>query len=722
MTNSCDELISQVLTQDPSANCALIKKAYDFAVKYHGDQLRESGEPYYQHPIEVAKIVATIKLDLYSVVAALLHDTIEDTTLTIDIIREEFGEKVALLVDGVTKLTKIQFQPDHIRQVENFRKLLIAISQDIRVLIIKLADRLHNMRTIQYLSDDKKHRIATETMEIYAPLAERIGIQEIKLELHDRAFKVLHPSMYDAIVAKLEAMVDNKEQLISKILEELCAALASLKIEFKIFGRQKTPFSIWMKMQYKNISFDQLADIMAFRIIVNNLLECYQVLGVIHSAFQMIPDQFQDFISTPKNNGYQSLHTVVIGPDQRRIEIQIRTQEMHEIAEWGLAAHWRYKQQLDPSGGEGKRYKWIKDLLVILEQSGDPTELWENTKMAMHYDQVFCFTPRGELIALPINATPVDFAYMLHSDVGNRCVGALINGKMATLKTILKNGDQVDIMTSITSHPSPSWESFVATGKARSEIRKFIRSQRRDEYLILGKNILEKEAKKFSIDFDKMNFKKIISRFGKNTVEEFFCSIGEGSIPRSQFVSLLFDVSSVENKTDFNKEIQNITSKNKANSGKTKNLLHEHCISGIEDGVAVYFAGCCYPVFGDPIIGIIHTAKGVMIHKVECTNGQKVSNPQNRVENLSWNKAYTDTPCLARLKAIVLKEVGSLAFITTAMAKAQIEVINLKVISMNQDCFEILIDVSVGNQTKLENVLTSIRVGKFVNSITRVKA
>ena len=728
MSISCEDLISQVCSYDSTMDVIKIRKAYNYAVKYHGSQVRESGEPYYQHPVEVAMIIATMKLDISSILAAILHDTIEDTDLTLEEIEQEFGEEVARLVNAVTKLTKIEFQPDYVRQAENFRKLFLAMSDDIRVLIIKLADRLHNMRTIGCLaSAEKRHRISVETMEIYAPLAERLGIQEIKLELHDTAFKILNPAIHSSIVTRLDELSNNEQDLLDEITLELQNILYEfLDFPFHISGRRKTPFSIWMKMKHKNVGFEQLADIMAFRIVVSDLLECYKVLGIIHSSFQMIPDQFQDFISTPKNNGYQSLHTVVIGPKKQRIEIQIRTSSMHEIAEWGVAAHWSYKQHQTPAESEGKQYKWIKDLLDILEQNNDPEEFLKSTKMAMHYDQVFCFTPKEELIALPLNATPIDFAYMVHSDIGNRCVGALVNGKIAPLKTALKNGDQVEIITSITGKPSSAWENFIVTGKARSEVRKFVRNQRKEEFVAIGKTSIEKELKTSGIEFEKINLKKLMKKFGRNNSEDLYCGVGEGSISKSQLLEAIVG----DFKRDLGREMQQNDisllqfkkykkSELKDKEGKTK---EDDNITGLVQGMVTNFAGCCSPIFGDSIVGIIHTATGVTIHKNDCANVKKISQEKEKIVQLSWNKSKKNIESIARLKIILTNEIGSLAFVTSAMAQAHVNIVNFRIANRNQDFFELLVDLTVNNQSELNSVISSLRSGKFVTSVERSRS
>ena len=477
------ELVELVKSYDPDADEDALNRAYVFAMKKHGAQLRESGDPYYSHPIEVAGILTKFKLDSASISAALLHDTVEDTDTTVEEVRQLFGDQVASLVDGLTKLAMIELKSTNSKQAENFRKLLLAMSDDVRVLLIKLADRLHNMRTLHFCKPEKRQRIARETLDIYAPLAERIGMQEIKSELEEIAFAELHKEAHDSIVARLNFLREKDNNIIPKIISQLEKDMSDNDIKAVITGREKTPYSIWRKMQQKNASFEQLSDIMAFRICVDDIGTCYQALGVIHSKYHMIPRRFKDYISTPKPNGYKSIHTGVIGPENTRIEIQIRTHEMHEIAEKGIAAHWAYKQGQKV---EGRNFRWIRELLEILEQAQNPEEFMENTKLEMYNDQVFCFTPKGDLIGLPVNSTPVDFAYAIHSSVGDTCVGAKINGEIRPLRTILQNGDQVEVLTSKAQHPSTEWERFVVTGKAKAAIRRYVRAHKRDQFITLG--------------------------------------------------------------------------------------------------------------------------------------------------------------------------------------------------------------------------------------------
>jgi guanosine-3',5'-bis(diphosphate) 3'-pyrophosphohydrolase len=453
------------------ADIQKISKAFELCKYYHKNQLRESGESYYKHPVAVAKIIAELKMDPDSIVTALLHDTVEDTSLTLQDISQIFGSAVSNLVSGVTKITQMSFKSENIKQAENFRKLILALSQDIRVLVVKLSDRLHNMRTLKKLEKDKKIKLALETLEIYAPLAGRIGLQQMKLELQDIAFGVIYYNVKRSITYKLNKVIGNDYKYIEEIISTLKDTLKNKGIDAEICGRKKSPYSIWMKMQQKNVSFEQLSDVIAFRIIVKNVMDCYKALGIIHTSYRMVPDNFQDFISLPKSNEYQSIHTIVIGPLKQKIEIQIRTKKMHDIAEYGLAAHWMYKEH---NVSDSKQYEWVSDLLNIVDQNSDPEEFLHNTKLAIYYDQIFCFTPNGKIISLPKDAKILDFAYSIDKEIGNKCIGALVNGVKVENTCLLNNGDQVKIITSPSQNPSKEWLNFVVTGKARSAIQQSI--------------------------------------------------------------------------------------------------------------------------------------------------------------------------------------------------------------------------------------------------------
>ena len=506
------ELVELVKSYDPNADEGLLNRAYVYSMKAHGSQLRASGDPYFSHPIQVAGLLAQMKLDSASIVTGLLHDTIEDTVATLDDIERQFGPEVGRLVDGVTKLSRIELQSDQTKQAENFRKLVLAMSEDIRVLLVKLADRLHNMQTLRFIkSEDKRRRIARETMDIYAPLAERIGMHRMKDQLEDLAFAELYPDARASIMARLGFLRDRGGDIVPRIIAELNRKLEEGGLKAAVSGREKSPYSIWRKMQRKNVSFEQLADVMAFRVLVDGIGECYHALGIIHSSYHVVPGRFKDYISTPKPNNYRSLHTGVLGPERQRIEVQIRTPDMHEVAELGVAAHWIYKHQ--EARTDGRQYRWLRELLDILDHASGPEEFLEHTKLEMFQDQVFAFTPKGDLIALPRGATPVDFAYAVHSEIGDTCVGAKINGRLLPLRTRLQNGDQVDIVTSKAQTPSPTWERFVVTGKARARIRRFIRTQQRAQYLDLGRSILQKAFRQDGHDFSERPLEAVLAQF-----------------------------------------------------------------------------------------------------------------------------------------------------------------------------------------------------------------
>src|SRR5690349_19734977 len=533
------ELVERVRSYDPAADEEALNRAYVFSMKAHGSQERASGDPYFSHPLQVAEILTRMKLDSASIITALLHDTVEDTDATLEQIEQLFGKEIARLVDGVTKLSRIELQSDNSKHAENFRKLVLAMSADIRVLLVKLADRLHNMQTLHYIRDpEKRKRIALETMEIYAPLAERMGIQHVKDELENLAFGVLNPEGKESITQRLKFLREQGGDVIGRVIAELKRVLAEQGVEATISGREKSPYSIWRKMQRKNIGFEQLSDIMAFRIVVNDVAQCYQALGVLHGRYSMVPGRFKDYISTPKPNGYRSLHSGIIGPERQRIELQIRTRDMHDIAELGVAAHWRYKQDVERVVGQ--QYRWLRGLLDILEHASGPEESLEHAKLDMFQDQVLCSTPKRDLIALPRGATPVDFAYAVHSQIRDTGVGAKINGRIMPLRSELHNGDQVEIVTSRAQTPSPTWERFVVTGKARACIRRFIRTQQRQQYAELGKSILQKAFRQEGYDLTEKALEGALKKLKAATVDDLYAAVGEGLQTAREVIGAVF--------------------------------------------------------------------------------------------------------------------------------------------------------------------------------------
>lgn len=713
----CTELLQKIEQYSSNFDPQRIIKAFEFAKKAHEHQIRASGEPYYHHPLEVAIILAEMHLDEDSIITALLHDTVEDTIIKIEDIQLNFGNQIANLVDGVTKLAKIKFQSENIRERENFRKLLLAMSQDIRVLIVKLADRLHNMRTINYLSEHKARRIALETMEIYAPLAERIGMQKMKNELQDLAFARLYPEERQSIINRLKFLKNDEGSLIDKIETQIKKTITDVdyEIDVKVQGREKTPCSIWQKMKLKNISFAQLSDIIAFRVIVRDVIDCYQVLGIIHAAYHMIPNSFKDYISTPKSNGYSSLHTVVVGPNKQRIEIQIRTKEMHYLNEWGVAAHWTYKQNVGMTQNlNNERFKWIRELLNILENS-ESEDFIEHTKLEMYEDQVFCFTPKGELIALPKGATPVDFAYALHSDIGNTCAGAKINGNISPLKTILGNGDQVEIICSKNQFPSATWEKFVVTAKAKLEIKKFIRSKQRKEYTSLGKSILSKFFSNEGKNLNEEEIRENLSNFHKKNIEDLYLAVGEGSINRQDVFNSIYGYKK--------SKLSNLTEKFSFLKFNNKKLLKNQqiLIKGLTPGSIFNLASCCTPLPGEQIIGVFEEEKGITIHTSDCDTINHSNHEKEKWIEVFWEKDNGDQKHLCRLKITITNEINSLATICNALAKESCNISNLKFTARSPDFFELVIDIEVMGVTQLSNVIATLRAKECVHYAERFK-
>lgn len=714
------ELVERVKAYDPNADEVGINGAYVFAMKAHGSQKRASGDPYFSHPIEVAGILTSYRVDSATIETALLHDTIEDTVATLEDIRSHFGNEVAQLVDGVTKLTRIEFQSDRAKQAENFRKLVLAMSEDIRVLLVKLADRLHNMRTLHYIkSDEKRRRIAMETMDIYAPLAERIGMQEIKTELEDLAFAEINPEARRAVVKRLDTLREQGGELVPKIIGELSETLSENGIKAEVNGREKSPYSIWRKMQKHDVGFEQLSDIMAFRITVNSIEDCYKALGVAHNAYRVVPGRFKDYISMPKPNGYQSLHTGVFGPHQQRIELQIRTRVMHDVAELGVAAHWNYKQ-----GGpakDGTQYRWLRELLDILEHASDPEEVLEHSKMEMFQDQVFCFTPRGDLINLPRGATTVDFAYAVHSEVGDHCVGAKINGKMMPLRTELRNGDQVEIVTSKAQTPNPTWERFVVTGKARARIRRFVRLQEREEYEKLGRSILQRSFKEADYELTEKGLNAALKKLTLATVDDLYVAVGMGNQSGREVLEAVYPRAKRKNK-DGDDIVVPLAEARSRKRGKDKGEGGGVPIQGLIPGMAMHFAGCCHPLPGDRIVGIVTTGRGVTVHTIDCDTLEGYGDEPERWLDLAWDRGEAQHDLhVGRVHVTVANAPGSLGDLSTMIAKNDGNISNLKIINRSTDFFDMLIDVEVRDVKHLTDIIAALRASPAVNSVERAK-
>ena len=709
------ELVERVRSYDPSINEDALNRAYVYAMKKHGSQKRESGDPYFSHPIEVAGILTELKLDDNSIITALLHDVVEDTDATLEEIEQIFGSNIARLVDGVTKLTRLELQSEQTKHAENFRKLVLAMSEDIRVLLVKLADRLHNMRTLDCIkSEDKRRRIARETMDIYAPLAERIGMQRFKDELEDLAFAQLNADARGSIQARLEYLKQVGEDLPQKIIDQLRRALAEDGVEAWVYGRVKSPYSIWRKMQRRNVGFEQLSDLMAFRVVVSSAADCYQALGILHNRYPVVPGRFKDYVSTPKPNGYQSLHTGLIGPERQRIEAQIRTREMHEIAEFGVAAHWKYKQSAQQI--DGRQYRWLRELLDILEHASNPEEFLEHTKMEMFQDQVFCFSPKGDLIALPQGATPIDFAYAVHSEVGDTCVGSKVNGRMVPLRAQLRNGDQVEVITSRAQTPSPDWESFVVTGKAKARIRRFVRLKQRDQYGELGRQMLEKAFRQEGYDFTEKAIESVAKRFQCDAAVDVYASVGQGHHSAREVLVAVFPGVRDSKKSD------TIIPIGRARQSKSKSKDHAVPIKGLIPGMAVHFAHCCHPLPGDRIVGIVTTGKGVTVHTIDCETLESFQDTPERWVDLAWDVVEANEHLLGRLHVVVANEAGSLGSLSTVIGKNQGNISNLKITNRSVDFFEMLIDVEVTDVKHLTNIIAALRATPVITSVERTRA
>jgi GTP pyrophosphokinase len=584
------------------------------------------------------------------------------------------------------------------------------------VLLVKLADRLHNMRTLHYIADpDKRRRIAMETMDIYAPLAERIGMQEMKNELEDLAFAELNPDARNSILKRLQFLRERGGDLIRRIISELEKLLADHGIKAKISGREKTPYSIWNKMQHKEVGFEQLADIMAFRVIVDKVEDCYRALGVAHGAYPVVPNRFKDYLSTPKPNGYRSLHTGVFGPERQRIELQIRTAEMHDVAEHGVAAHWNYKQG---AGKSGVQYRWLRELLEILEQASGPEEFLEHTKLEMFKDQVFCFTPRGDLINLPRGATPVDFAYAVHSEVGDRCVGAKINGRMMPLRSELRNGDQVEIITSKAQTPAPTWEGFVVTGKARARIRRFVRLKEREEYLKLGRAMLQRAFTEEGYELTDKALEGVLGVFVQPTADDLCAQVGAGHLAAREVVEAVFPGTRKKKADGKVVPLKRARGKKAGAGGETGSVS----IKGLIPGMAVHYAGCCHPLPGDRIVGIVTTGKGITIHTIDCETLENFTDDPERWLDVSWDvEGEAPSIHVGRVHLTVLNVPGSLGELSTVIAKNEGNISNLKITNRTPQFFDMLIDIEVRDVKHLTDVIAALRANPSINSVERAR-
>ncbi|MDR6847998.1 RelA/SpoT family (p)ppGpp synthetase [Sphingomonas sp. BE270] len=695
------ELVDRVLDYDPTANEALLNRAYVFSMQAHGSQKRANGDPYFSHPIEVAGILTDLHLDDETIATAILHDTIEDTVATPEEITRLFGPSVARLVDGVTKLSKIEAQTENERAAENLRKFLLAMSDDIRVLLVKLADRLHNMRTLHFIKNpDKRKRIARETMDIYAPLAERIGMYEFMKEMQTLAFAQLEPEAYESITKRLAQLKEGGGDRIAKIGSGLKLLLSRAGIEAEISGREKHPYSIWKKMAERHISFEQLSDIMAFRAIVPTEEACYAALGVIHRRWPMVPGRFKDYISTPKRNGYRSLHTSVIHADNTRVEIQIRTHDMHEEAELGLAAHWAYKQ--DPMNGRVRpdtQVSWIRDLVEILDNAESPEELLEHTKMAMYQDRIFAFTPKGELHQLPKGASPIDFAYAVHTDLGDQAVGAKINGRVVPLRTTIENGDQVQILRSKAQEPQANWLNFAITGKARAAIRRHLRHKERVETQALGRKMYDELVSRLPAPLAGNAQAMAMQRLKVADEAALLEAIARRRLPDAAVMEALMPGSAGAD------ALRDLPPQSSAIS-----------IRGLTAGVAFDLAECCHPVPGDRIVGLRRPDAGIEVHTIDCPI-LAAADDADWVD-LSWGDKTEGAT--GRISVEVKNEPGALGTIATIIGAQKANIVNLRLDNRDTGFHTNTIDVEVHDVHHLMRVIGALRAADAVNSVIRV--
>ncbi|MDR7231821.1 GTP pyrophosphokinase/guanosine-3',5'-bis(diphosphate) 3'-pyrophosphohydrolase [Caulobacter sp. BE264] len=717
------ELIERVHAYDPTADEALLNRAYVYAMRMHGSQTRASGDPYYAHPIEVAGILTEYRLDTATIVTALLHDVIEDTPVTKEEIAKLFGEEIGELVEGVTKLSKLELQAEHMRQAENLRKFILAISKDVRVLLVKLADRLHNMRTLHFIKNQaKRERIARETRDIYAPLARNIGCHRICIELEELSFQHTNPVARDAIIRRLDVLREEQGGAVALVSQEISARLESSNLPARVFGREKSPYSIWRKLQRKSIGFSQMSDIYAFRVIVDSEEDCYRALGVVHRAWSSVPDRFKDYISTPKRNNYRSLHTTVVGPRGMRIEMQIRTESMDRVNEEGVAAHFRYKdasygldlEGMEAAGGRDPLAN-LRQLVQVLEHGGDSEELVEHAKLEMFLDQVFVFTPKGKLVSLPRGAMPLDFAYAVHTSVGDTCIGVKINGELKPLRTPLVNGDVVEVVRGSKPVVPPDWRSLTVTGRARSAIRRHIRQTEKEEFLRLGRASLEQVFERAGKKLKDVSLRPILERFVLESDEALFDAVGRGRVSPSQVLETAYPGMK-------DSEREAATARRKIEGGQEAARLYVRG-GGLTPGVSLHFAHCCSPVPGDRIVGILREdGEGLDVHTIDCPRLAEYEDREELWRDLNWTpEAERSTISLTRLHATIQNAPGVLGLVCTIIGEAGGNIVNLRMHHRQRDFFDTDIDVEVRDAKHLTNIQAALRACPSVETVDRTR-
>lgn len=709
-----NDITSKLLSYNPKADISLVEKAYVYSAKVHQGQVRLSGVPYLSHPLEVAYILTEMKMDVISIVAGLLHDTIEDTDAELSEVERLFGKETANIVDGVTKISKIQFSSTEERQAENIRKMILAMTTDIRVIMVKLSDRLHNMRTLGFHKPEKRTAIARETMGIYAPLAGRMGIYWLKSSLEDLCLYYLEPEIYKQINTGIAARRGEREKFIIEVKELITGKIREHGIEAAIKGRQKHFYSIYQKMRDQNLSVDQVYDLVAFRVIVNTLKECYEVLGIIHSSWKPIPGRFKDYISLPKANMYQSLHTSVIGPSAHRMEVQIRTWEMDKVAEEGIAAHWKYKEGVS-GGTDQKQFAWLKQLLEWQKNLQDPKEFLEMVQMDLFPNEVYVFTPKGEVKEFPKGATPIDFAYSIHSEIGEKCSGAKVNGRMVPLRYTLKNGDIIEIITTNNQHPRKDWIDYVKTTRAKSRIRQWIKKEERDGSIAIGKNILEKAIEQSQLTvphiLKNQHVASVAKELSLKSTDDLLASIGYGKISANQVIGKLKPRLGYDEKEKSGNIVSKVVSRI-TRKKSTKGIK----VRGVDD-MLVRFANCCRPLPGEHVMGFITRGRGVTIHKYNCTHILD-SDPERLVE-VQWEPTSEDV-YLARLKVTSVDRRGILADVSSVMAKKEANIIQAEVSTTTDKKGVAFFTIEVEGYKQLEEIMGAIKKVKEVLIVERV--
>ncbi|MCC8938952.1 bifunctional (p)ppGpp synthetase/guanosine-3',5'-bis(diphosphate) 3'-pyrophosphohydrolase [Bradyrhizobium sp. Arg68] len=720
------DLVERVRSYNPDTNEDLLNRAYVYAMKAHGTQTRASGDPYFSHPLEVAAILTNLKLDDATIVAALLHDTIEDTEATRAEIDHVFGHEIGALVEGLTKLKRLELVSREAKQAENLRKLLLAIADDVRVLLIKFADRLHNMRTLEFVPPASRRRIAEETLDIYAPLAGRMGMHEMREELEDLSFFVLDPEAYAVVKQRLDALADRNRNLIGEIETQLSKNLQKNGITARVFGRRKQPFSIWTKMERKSVGFEQLSDIYGFRIILDDVGACYRALGIVHTTWPVVPGRFKDYISTPKQNDYRSIHTTVIGPGKQRVELQIRTEGMNQIAEFGIAAHAFYKEGMGSPNErlkhESNAFAWLRHTIGILSESANPEEFLEHTKLELFHDQVFCFTPKGKLIALPRNANVIDFAYAVHTAVGNSAVGCKINGKFAPLSSELQNGDEVEVLTSkAQSAPPSAWEALARTGKARAAIRRATRDAVRDQYAGLGRRIVDRLFARAKIEYADDKLKGALPRLARTSIEDVMASVGRGEIKASDVARAMYP--------DYKEERMVRYGARKGLATKLKTQTPPHParaasvipVRGINSDLPVKFAPNGGAVPGDRIVGIVTPGEGITIYPIQSPALKDFEEEPERWLDVRWDIDETMPQRFpARILVHNVNEPGSLAQIATVIAEHDGNIDNIHMSRRSPDFTELTIDLEVYDLKHLSAIIAQLRAKAVVARVERV--